>query len=92
MNGNIYYQIFCGIRISPENQLINYKLIDRILLEVSKMLKIHEQQKLLADVWKAYMKNPDIVYTDASCYENLLRFPTDVTENEKSALKLEPMI
>ena len=24
------------------------------------------------------MKNLDIVYTDASCYESLMRFPTDV--------------
>ena len=30
LNGNIHYQIFCGIMISPENQLINYKLIDSI--------------------------------------------------------------
>ena len=40
LNGNIHYQIFCGIRISPENQLTNYKLIDNILLELSKDLKI----------------------------------------------------
>ena len=62
LNGNIHYQIFCGIRISPENQLTNYKLIDSIL----------------ADAWKPYMKNLDTVYTDASCYESLMRFPTDV--------------
>ena len=78
LNGNIHYQIFCGIRIIPENQLTNYKLIDSILLELSKALKIQEQQKLLADAWKPYMKNLDTVYTDASCYESLLRFPTDV--------------
>ena len=78
LNGNIHYQIFCGIRISPENQLTNYKLIDSILLELSKKLKIQEQQKLLADAWKPYIKNLDTVYTDASCYESLLRFPTDV--------------
>ena len=46
LNGNIHYQIFCGIRISPENQLTNYKLIDSILLELSRKLKIQEQQKL----------------------------------------------
>ena len=78
LNGNIHYQIFCGIRISPENQLTNYKLIDSILLELSKKLKIQEQQKLLADAWKPYMNNLDTVYTDASCYESLMRFPTDV--------------
>ena len=52
LNGNIHYQIFCGIRISPEKQLTNYKLIDSILLELSRKLKIQEQQKLLADAWK----------------------------------------
>lgn len=78
LNGNIHYQIFCGIRISPESQLTNYKLIDSILLELSKKLKIQEQQKILADAWKPYMKNLDTVYTDASCYESLMRFPTDV--------------
>ena len=76
LNGNIHYQIFCGIRISPENQLTNYKLIDSILVELSKKLKIQEQ-KVLADAWKPYMKNLDTVYTDASCYESLMRFPTD---------------
>lgn len=78
LNGNIHYQIFCGIRITPENQLTNYKLIDGILLELSRKLKVQEQQKVLADAWKPYMKNLDTVYTDASCYESLIRFPTDV--------------
>ena len=78
LNGNIHYQIFCDIRISPENQLTNYKLIDGILLELSRKLKVQEQQKVLADAWKPYMKNLDTVYTDASCYESLMRFPTDV--------------
>ena len=78
LSGNIHYQIFCGIRISPEKQLTNYKLIDNILLELSKKLKIQEQQKVLADAWKPYMKNLDTVYTDASCNESLMRFPTDV--------------
>ena len=77
LNGNIHYQIFCGIRITPENQLTNYKLIDGILLELSRKLKVQEQQKVLADAWKPYMKNLDTVYTDARCYESLIRFPTD---------------
>lgn len=58
--------------------MTNYKLIDSILLELSTALKIQEQQKVLADSWMPYIKNLDTVYTDASCYESLLRFPTDV--------------
>ncbi len=47
LNGNIHYQIFCGIRISPENQLTNYKLIDSILVELSKKLKIQGSRRYL---------------------------------------------
>lgn len=46
--------------------MTNYKLIDSILVELSKKLKIQEQQKVLADAWKPYMKNLDTVYTDAA--------------------------
>lgn len=41
-------------------------------------MKIQSQQKILADARKPYMKNLDTVYTDASCYESILCFPTDV--------------
>lgn len=49
LNGYIHYQMFCGIRISPQNQLTSYKLIDSILLELSTKLKIQELQKVLSD-------------------------------------------
>ena len=78
LNGNIHYQIFCGIRIRPDHVMTNYKLIDNILLELSENLRIQEQQKILADMWIPYMKNPDTVYTDATCYESWMRYPTDV--------------
>ncbi len=71
LNGNIHYQIFCGVRISPSSPLTNYKLIDDIQLELSTKLKIQEQQVVLAEAWKPYMKDLDTVYTDASCYESL---------------------
>ena len=54
LNANIHYQIFCGIRISPVNPLTNYKLIDDIILELSKRLKIQAQQESLAEAWKPY--------------------------------------
>lgn len=49
LNGYIHYQMFCGIRISPQNQLTSYKFIDSILLELSTKLKIQELQKVLSD-------------------------------------------
>ena len=77
LNGNVYYQIFCGIHICPKRPLTNYKLIDDIMLELSKKLRIQEQQLVLAEAWKPYMENLDTVYTDATCFESLMRYPTD---------------
>ena len=69
LNANIHYQIFCGIRISSADPLTNYKLIDDIILELSKRLKIQAQQESLAEAWKPYMKNLDTVYTDKQLAE-----------------------
>lgn len=77
LNANIHYQIFCGIRIDPRDPLTNYKLIDGIALELSKRLKIQSQQEALAEAWKPYMKDLDTLYTDATCYESAMRYPTD---------------
>ena len=70
-------EILETLKYAEENKH-NIELIDSILVELSKKLKIQEQQKVLADAWKPYMKNLDTVYTDASCYESLMRFPTAV--------------
>ena len=31
LNGNIHYQIFCGIRIHPAKPLTDYKFIDKVI-------------------------------------------------------------
>ena len=77
LNANIHYQLFCGIRICSRNPLTNYKLIDDIALDLSFRLKIQNQQEALAEAWKPYMKNLDTLYTDATCYESAMRYPTD---------------
>ena len=77
LNGNVHYQLFCGIRINPERPLTNYKLIDDILGELAGKMKIQQLQNLLAEAWKPYMKDLDTMYTDATCYESEMRYPTD---------------
>ena len=77
LNGNVHYQIFCDISINPLRPLMNYKLIDDIASELSDKLKIQQQQDILAEAWKPYMKDIDTFYTDAACYESDMRYPTD---------------
>ena len=77
LNGNVHYQMFCDIIIDPARPLTNYKLLDDIAAEMAGKLKIQELQRLLADAWKPYMKNLDTMFTDATCYESEMRYPTD---------------
>ena len=74
LNGNIHYQIFCDVYVNPLCPLTNYKLIDDIISELSDKLKIQQEQNILADAWKPYMKELDTFYTDATCYESEMRY------------------
>ena len=77
LNGNIHYQMFCDVIIDPTRPLTNYKLLDDILLELAGGLRIQQQQDILAEMWEPYMENLDTLYTDATCYESEMRYPTD---------------
>lgn len=77
LNVNIHYQMFCDVMIDPTRPLTNYKLLDDIMLDLAKKLKIQQQQDLLAEMWKPYMKDLETMYTDATCYESEMRYPTD---------------
>jgi hypothetical protein len=47
------------------------------MLELAGKLKIQQQQDILAEMWKPYMQNLGTMYTDATCYESEMRYPTD---------------
>ena len=38
---------------------------------------MQQLQGILADKWRPYMENLDTMYTDATCYESEMRYPTD---------------
>ena len=40
-------------------------------------LKIQQLQDILTEQWKPYIQNLDKMYTDATCYESEMRYPTD---------------
>ena len=77
LNGNVFYQMFCDIVIDPAHPLTNYKLLDDIALWLAGKLKTQELKNRLAEAWKPYMKDLDTMFTDATCYESDMRYPTD---------------
>ena len=78
LNGNIHYQLFCGIQIDPLYPLTNYKIVSAIRQELAAHLDIESLQPILATSWKPYLENLHVCMTDATCYESHMRFPTDV--------------
>lgn len=77
LNGKINYQMFCDVMSSPTRPLINYKLLDDIMMELADKLKIQQQHDIRARMWKPYMKDLDTMYTDGACCDCEMRYPTD---------------
>ena len=78
LNGNLHYQMFCGIMIDPSSPITNYKIVSAIRNEIASRLDIESLQEILATHWKPYLENLHVCMTDATCYENHMRFPTDM--------------
>ena len=79
LNGNLHYQMFCGIMIDPSPPPItNYKIVSAIRNEIASRLDIESLQEILATHWKPYLENLHVCMTDATCYESHMRFPTDM--------------
>ena len=78
LNGNIHYQLFCGIMIDPSSSITNYKIVSAIRNEIASRLDIDSLQEVLVSHWKPYLENLHVCMTDATCYENHMRFPTEM--------------
>ena len=52
LNGNIHYQMFCGIMIDPSFSITNYKIVSTIRNEMAARLDIESLQEILAAHWK----------------------------------------
>ena len=77
LNGSIQYQMFCGIFLGPD-KLPDFKVVSRIRTELSRKLNVRITQEILAKAWKPYIRHPNIVLEDATCYESYIRYPTNV--------------
>ena len=77
LNGNINFQMFCDIFLQGQ-RLENFKIVSQVRTYLAERLDIREAQKILARYWKPFMEQPNIMLTDATCYESSVRYPTNV--------------
>jgi hypothetical protein len=78
LNGNIHYQLFCGVCIHPQSPLTNHKIVSDIRVEIAEILDIDSAQLALANYWRPYLANKHVCMFDATCYETFMRYPTDI--------------
>lgn len=76
LNANVDYQFFCDIHLG-HHRLTNYKIVSQIRCELAQSLSIENVEKTLFNHWSAYIKEQGYIFTDATCYESEMRFPTD---------------
>ena len=78
VNGNLHYQMFCGIILRAGESLKDYKIVSRIRTELGARLDLEDCQQVLARAWKPYMSQTHVMLEDATCYETQVRYPTNV--------------
>lgn len=77
LNGNINFQLFCDLLLYGE-RIENYKIVSDIRSYLSNKLDIKKHQQVFASSWKPFMESPNLMLTDATCYETALRYPTNI--------------
>ena len=71
-------QLFCGIRLRPDEMIKDMDLPSSWRSYLGKYLDISKAQYILARHWKPYMNDSHISSEDATCYESRIAFPTPV--------------
>lgn len=92
LNGGVYMQMFCSVLLDPSNPIKDGKIVSAIRNRLAGKLDIKALQKVLCDKWQDRITDKDLCLTDATCYESLLRFPTDVKMHWECCEWLQPLM
>jgi hypothetical protein len=77
LNSSMQSQMFCGIFLGPD-KLSDFKIVSRFRTELARKLNVNVTQDVLARAWKPYIRHPNVVLEDATCYESYMCYPTIV--------------
>jgi transposase len=58
LNGNIDYQLFCGILLKPGERFVDNKIVSKIRTSLGHKLNIKQSEKILAGYWKPTLQIP----------------------------------
>ena len=78
INTDWQLQLFCGIQLSENEEIKDPNLLWQIRKFVSAHLDIDKFQTILIKNWKGELENTQMGFSDATCYESYIKYPTDV--------------
>jgi len=78
LNTDWHFQFFCGIRLSPCEQIKDKDTVGRWRRFFGEHMDIDKLQDIFSSHWSAYMIEKDTLLDDATCYESYIKYPTDV--------------
>lgn len=87
INGNIHFQLLCGVLIYPSQPITNYKLVNTIRRELFEKLDVESLQVVLTEYWHPYLDNLYICITDATCYMSYMCRSKQEVQKEKERNK-----
>lgn len=77
LNTDWALQMFCGISLKVYEKIKDRDLAGRWRKYIGQHLDIDKWQVHLASAWQADMTNTQMGFTDATCYESYVTYPTD---------------
>lgn len=92
LNGNWQMQMFCGIRLLPNEQIKDKDIAGRWRSYLGKYLDTDKMQISCVQHWKPFMQHTHVGFCDATVYESYIEYPTDVKLLWKSCCDVFEMI
>lgn len=76
LNTDWCMQYFCGVQLGLR-RVKDKNLVSWWRCYIARHLDIQQQQQVLIQYWKPYLRQTHITMTDATVYESNIRYPTD---------------
>lgn len=77
INGNWQMQMFCGIKLRPNEQIKDKDIVGRWRSYLGQYLDTDKMQISCVQHWKPFMGHTHVGFCDATVYESYIEYPTD---------------
>lgn len=78
INTDYALQYFCFLNLADHEVIKDKDIVSRWRRYFAEHMNMDELQKVFAQFWSPHIQTKHMVLMDATCYESLVRYPTDV--------------